>query len=359
MKRATMSDVARRAGVSPMTVSRALKPGSPVSPETRARIETAAAELGYILDARAAALSSLRSGFAAVIVPSLNNSNFADTVRGLTEALDGSGLELLIGYTDYDTVREEKVAEAMLRRRPEVMILTGGTHSQRCRELVSRSGVPVIEIWDLPKEPLGHVVGFSNAETSAEMVYHLAQTGYRRLGFIGGDTQRDPRGAERRRGFLEVVRQLGLPEPAMSDAGQPPITPREGARAFRDLWERWPGVEAVLCVSDLSAFGALTEAQRMGLRVPDDLALAGFGAFDISEVCNPRITTTAVGALTIGQRAGGLALDAIRGELAEPALIRVPVQVLHRESTAGTALPRGTTPTLRGQARSPARDRTA
>ncbi|MEM8663912.1 MAG: substrate-binding domain-containing protein, partial [Pseudomonadota bacterium] len=207
------------------------------------------------------------------------------------------------------------------------------THTARCRELLASSGLPVIETWDTPLDPLGHVVGFSNGDTSAAMVAHLADSGYRQLGFIGGDAERDPRGAARRRGFEEAVRAHALPEPALVNAGAPPITVREGANAFRRLYERWPHVEAVLCVSDLSAFGALSEAQRMGLRVPDDLAVAGFGAFDIGDVCNPRLTTTDVGALEIGRRAGALALSAIRGEAREAAHINVPFHILHREST--------------------------
>lgn len=330
-----MSDVARRAGVSTMTVSRALKAGSPVSAATRARIETAARELGYILDARAAALSSRRSGFVAMVVPSLNNSNFADAVRGATEALDGSGLQLLLGYTDYDMAREEIAVEAMLRRRPEGIILTGGAHTARCRELLGRAELPVVETWDMPADPLMHVVGFSNAEACGEMVRHLAEAGYRRLAFIGGDASRDTRGADRRRGFERAVRELGLPEPLLVDAGPPPITVREGAAAFRRLREASPEVEAVLCVSDLSAFGALSEAQRMGLRVPQDVAIAGFGAFDIAEVCNPRLTTTDVGAIEIGRRAAQVVLDAVGGRIADAASIRMPVRVLRRESTAG------------------------
>ncbi|MEX0828392.1 MAG: LacI family DNA-binding transcriptional regulator, partial [Haliea sp.] len=162
--RPTMADVARRAGVSTMTVSRALKPDGVVSQDVRAKIIAVAEELGYVLDMSAGSLSSKKTGFVAGIVPSLNNSNFSDTARGITDGLAESGLQLLLGYTEYSMVQEEKLIELMLRRRPEGMILTGGHHTDRARRLLMGAGIPIIETWDLPADPIDRVVGFSNSE---------------------------------------------------------------------------------------------------------------------------------------------------------------------------------------------------
>ncbi|MEM6761714.1 MAG: LacI family DNA-binding transcriptional regulator [Pseudomonadota bacterium] len=330
----TMGDVAQRAGVTTMTVSRALRPGSPVSKETRARIIEAANALGYVLDARAAALSSQRTGFVAVIVPSLNNSNFADTVRGLSEGLGGSGFQLLIGYTDYDVAEEERTVELMLRRRPEALVLTGGVHTERCRTLLRAAALPVVETWDLPEEPLGHVVGFSNATASQIMMRHLYGEGFRRVAFIGGDSSRDTRGLDRRRGYEEAVAALGIGPPRLIEAGPPPVSVRDGAASFKRLMANWPDTDAVLCVSDLSAFGAMSEALRLGLNVPGDVAFAGFGAFDIAEVCYPRMTTTDVGARAIGQEAARVVLGAMaKPAPKEAARVEVNIDLLVREST--------------------------
>lgn len=332
----TMADVARRSGVSPMTVSRALKPGSAVSDETRARIRQAADELGYILDARAAALSSLRSGFVAAVVPSLNNSNFADTLRGLTEAIGPTGMQLLLGYTDYDVAEEERTVETLLQRRPEALVLTGGVHTPRCRAMIAAADLPVVETWDLPAAPLGHVVGFSNAAAAEAMVHHLHDQGYRRLCFLGGDETRDTRGADRRRGFVRAVGSLGLGAPRLVAAGPPPISMREGAAAFRRLMAEWPDTDAVLGVSDLSAFGAMSEALRMGLRVPGDIAFAGFGAFDISETCHPRLTTTEVDALGIGREAGRIIVASLSAKSdGASQQYRTTPRIVARESTQG------------------------
>ena len=260
-----------------MTVSRALRPNTSVSEATRDRIRTAAAELGYVLDVTAAALSSRRSGFVAMTIPSINNANFADTARGLTEGLQDSGLELLLGYTNYDTAEEERLVETFLRRRPEALVVTGGAHTERCRALLADCGVPVIETWDLPATPVNHVVGFSNAAAGAAIAHHLVEKGYRRIGFIGGDSSRDTRGSDRRRGFLAALNDLGVAGDRLMTSGAPPVTMREGSEAMTRLLERWPDTQAVMCVSDLSAFGAMSALLRSGSKVPEDVAVAGFG----------------------------------------------------------------------------------
>ena len=318
----TMSDVARLAGVSAMTVSRALRPGGPISDETRRRILEAADELGYVLDSVAAGLSSGRTGFVAVTIPSINNSNFADTVRGLTDGLAADNLQVLLGYTNYDTEIEEQLLEQFLRRRPEAVVVTGGSHTDRCRRLLALAEITVVETWDLPKNPIDEVVGFSNAEAAKLLVRHLHEQGFRRLGFIGGDTTRDSRGLDRRRGFIAGMEELGLEADCLVAAGTPPITMREGAAAMRTLLSSRPDVEAVMCVSDLSAFGAMTECQRAGLRVPEDIAIAGFGAYDLAEHSTPPITTVDVSAYEIGR----LTADRI--------LQRLDLQ--HTDTAAGT-----------------------
>ncbi len=333
---ATMSDVARRAGVSTMTVSRALRDGASIAGETRDRIMQAVEELGYVLDQSAGSLSSKRTGFVAALIPSINNSNFADTARGLTDALKGSGLQLLLGYTDYSIEKEEELIEAMLRRRPEAIVVTGGKHTARGRKLLENAGIPVIESWDLPARPVRHVVGFSNAEAVEALVKRLHERGYRRIAFIGGTSNRDTRGADRRLGYERAMAALGLMEMRVISFGTPPISMRQGGEAIVRLVEQWPEVEAAICVSDLSAFGALTECQRRGWPVPGRIAIAGFGDFEISSCSHPAITTVGVNCYDIGQKTGDLLLRAIEGERAGKPLaaetIRTGYAVITRES---------------------------
>lgn len=332
-KAPTMADVARLAGVSSMTVSRALRADAPASAATRRKIQEAADELGYVLNSTAAGLSSRKTGFIAVTIPSINNSNFADTVRGLTEGLKDVNLEVLLGYTDYDMNAEEKLIESMLRRRPEALVVTGGSHTGRARRLMANAGIPVVEMWDLPENPIGHVVGFSNRETSQAMCRRLYEKGYRRIGYIGGASSRDTRGADRRRGYEEAMRELGC-EPRVTAFGDPPITMRQGGGALAQMLERWPDIDAVICVSDLSAFGALCECQRRGLRVPQDIAIAGFGNYDVADCAVPSLTTVEVHAEQIGRRAADLVLERLYGENSDPAPVTslMDFEIIERES---------------------------
>ncbi len=310
----TMQDVARRAGVSSMTVSRALRDGASIATDTRRKIMAAVEELGYVLDQSAGSLSSKRTGFVAAIIPSINNSNFADTARGLTDALEGAGLQLLMGYADYSIEKEEALIEAMLRRRPEAIVVTGGKHTDRGRKLLEQSGIPVIETWDMPPKPVRHVVGFSNADAAAALVKYLHNKGYRKIAFIGGTTNRDTRGADRRAGYEAAMNALGLEERRVISFGTPPISMKQGGEAIVRLIEQWPEVEAAICVSDLSAFGALVECQRRNWPVPQRIALAGFGDFEISSCSHPTLTTVGVNCYDIGNQTGMLLLQAIDGE---------------------------------------------
>ena len=335
-KPSTMADVARLAGVSPMTVSRALRPNAPASETTRKKILEAADQLGYVLDSSAAGLSSRKTGFVAAIIPSINNGNFANTVRGLTEGLRESGLQVLLGFTDYDIKEEERLTEAFLRRRPQAIVVTGGVHTERCRRYLAASGVPVIEIWDLPTSPIEHVVGFSNARLGRLMARHLHDKGYKKIGFIGGNTNRDSRGADRRRGFEEALESLGLETKRLWVSDDPIINMQQGAEAMNGLLDQYPDTDAVMCVSDISAFGAMMTCIRRGLKVPEDIAIAGSGAYDISASAYPSITTLDVGDYTIGIEAAKVIVDSLFSESAdkkEPQRVEIPMTLIEREST--------------------------
>lgn len=318
-----------------MTVSRAFKLHSVVSEETRQRILSTAETMGYVFDSMAANLRSQRSGFVAVTIPSLNNANFADTVRGLSDGLRDADLEVLLGYSNYDIREEERLIEQLLRRRPEAIVVTGGRHTEKARRLLHNSGIPVIETWDLPSQPIGHVVGFSNAATMDALIEHLVSRGYERIGFIGGDTDGDTRGADRRRGFVRALERRGMDASRLIGAGQPPISMREGAVAMGRLLDDSPDTQAVICVSDLSAFGALTECMRRGVGVPDGIAIAGFGAFEISTISVPTITTIDPRPAEIGRRTAELIIDLLRSNREEsgPILVRIEPQVSIGQST--------------------------
>ncbi|MEO1307593.1 MAG: LacI family DNA-binding transcriptional regulator [Pseudomonadota bacterium] len=162
-----MRDVAQAAGVSRMTVSRALRKDSPVSHETRERILKVVRDMNYVPDQMAGSLTTRKSGFVAVLVPSLNNLHFAETVQSLTEHLEAVDRQILLGHTDYSATHEEELVETMLRRRPEAMLLSYDGHSDRTRTLLQEAQIPVVELWERPENPIGHTIGFSNRLAAA------------------------------------------------------------------------------------------------------------------------------------------------------------------------------------------------
>ncbi len=328
----TMADIARVTGVSPMTVSRAFKSDSLISPETRDAILKAADDLGYVFDSTASSLRSQKTDFVAVTIPSINNANFADTVGGLSEVLAARSMQILLGYTNYDMQEEERLIEQLLRRKPQAIVVTGGKHTPRARRLLENAHIPVIETWDAPTDPIGHFVGFSNAQAVRGMVDHLVEVGYRKIAFIGGDAGRDTRGSDRRLGFIEAMTAHGLDASRLIAAGTPPISMREGANAMARLLHDLPDTEAVICVSDLSAFGALTECQRRGISVPERIAIGGFGDYEIGGISVPTLTTINARAREIGLSTGQLILDILDAS-GDVGHIRIDPQLIVREST--------------------------
>jgi LacI family gluconate utilization system Gnt-I transcriptional repressor len=331
----TMTDVARQAGVSAMTVSRALKNDAQVSLPTREKILRAVNELGYVLDQAAGSLSSRKTGFIATLIPSINNSNFSDTARGITDELARTDLQLLLGYTDYSEDSEEKLIEAMLRRRPEGVILTGGVHTPHTRHMLSSAGIPVIETWDLPPEPIDQVVGFSNEEAMRLLITTLAAKGYRKFGYVGGTTTRDSRGEQRRKGFMRALDELGFAPGRIVSWGVPPISIEHGGPAIVTLLERWPDTEVVAFVSDLPAFGALMECQRRNIHVPEQVAIAGFGDYEVGAFSHPRITTVNVDCHGIGRLAVRRLIELLQagGRNRHDEIILTSFRVVEREST--------------------------
>lgn len=331
-KRPTMADVARVAGVSAMTVSRAFKNDGSVNNETRDQVVKVARKLGYVFNATASSLRMQKTDFIAVIIPSLDNANFSDTVSGLSGVLSPHGIQALLGYTNYDIDEEERLIEQLLRRRPLALVVTGGKHTKRAAQLLKNSDIPIIEIWDCPARPIGYYVGFSNAQAIETLVRHFADVGYKRIAFMGGDSIGDRRGHDRRLGFIEAMASCGLDGSRLVDTGIPPISMSDGARAMARLLADYPDTDAVIGVSDLCAFGAITECQRRGIEIGQQIAIAGFGNYQISNICIPRLTTIDVQAREIGVLTGRLLLD-LFDQKPNVKNIKITPQLIIRESS--------------------------
>src|SRR5437588_6355902 len=206
----TLSAVAKLAGVSSITVSRVLRLPNLVAPETRDRVEAAMRELGYVPNQLAGALASARTRSVGVLMLTVANSIFADTVQGLSDELEPLGYAVILAQSRYDAAREDRMLTALLSRRPEALIMVGSPATADGARLLRRAGIPTVETWDLPAAPIDAVAGFDNYAAGVAVARHLVAQGRQNLAFIGGD---DPRATRRWHGFDDTARAAGLKAP--------------------------------------------------------------------------------------------------------------------------------------------------
>ncbi|MFX4220735.1 MAG: LacI family DNA-binding transcriptional regulator [Thalassobaculum sp.] len=328
----TMGDVAERAGVSKITVSRVLRSPEKVRGETRERVQAAIDALGYVPDEAAGGLSSRRSRIVGAVISTLAGSTFASTVDGLGARLRRHGHQLLLAGTDYSSAKEADAVAAILGRRPDGLVLTSTTHTDGTRSILKASRVPVVEIWELPADPIGYAVGFSNRDAGRAMALHLLATGRHRPAFVGTAGEGDRRGRLRYEGFAEGLGEAGIAEARAAAPSADSHTVR-GARGLAAVLERWPDTDAIFCASDALALGALSEAKRRGLRVPDDIAIAGFGDFEFAGESGLGLTTVRIPGSQIGEAAAQLILDVNAGTPPDRRTIDVGFEVVARSTT--------------------------
>ena len=314
--RVTLADVAAAAGVSAMTVSRALNGTRAVAPELAARVRDAADRLGYVPDPAARALASSRSAQVALLVPLLSNTLFVDLLEAVHQTLLPAGFQTLIGVTHYDPAEEEALLRGQLLHRPAGLLVTGLERGDAARELIARSGVPCVHLMERDPAPAPgrYSVGFSQQDAAAAMTRHLLARGHRRIAFAAA--QLDPRTLQRAEGFRAQLRQAGLvpaaellwPEPSSIARGAPLV------EALRRPAGGGPAPEAIFFCNDDLAQGALLAALRLGVRVPEDVAVAGFNDLNGSDQMVPPLTTVRTPRAGIGRAAAQLLLRLIREE---------------------------------------------
>jgi len=325
-------DVARLAGVSIMTVSRALRAPGKVAPATLARVQDAMAATGYVPNLVAGTLAGGSSRVVAAIVPSIQNSLFASTIQGLQEALRAEGYALMLGDSGYSQRDEEGLVRSFLGQRPAGLVLHATTHTEGVRDMLARAGIPVVETGNLTARPLDMAASYSNAAAARAMTLHLAGRGYRRIAFVSLPLAMTERARERRRGYRAGLRACGLlEEPAwVLEAGQGFAS---GAEAVRHLMDLPDPPDAAFFAGDVLALGALLECQRQGWAVPERLAIAGFDDHEIATQVLPALTVLRVPRDVLGRQAAAMILQRLRGEASRGARFDCGFEVIQRGST--------------------------
>lgn len=327
-----MKEVARLAGVSPMTVSRALSTPHLVKPETLEQIQAVVRAVGYVPNRVAGSLSSRRTSLVGLIVPSLRNALYAETIQGISDVLQRHGLHLMISDCGYSLEREEALISTYLAQRPCGLILHNTVHTDAARQLLQDAGVPCVETGNLPQHPVDMAVSYSNRAAGRAMAEHLLSRGYRRFGFASLPIGDNERLRERRDGFFDGLRAAGIViDPAMVlEVGE---GLQNGSLALATLLRRDASVQALFLAGDVLAAGAILECARRGLRVPQDIAIAGSDDNDLMQQTVPPITTVRFPRYRIGIRSAELIVSRLEHEAALPVKEDLGFEVVPRGST--------------------------
>jgi LacI family gluconate utilization system Gnt-I transcriptional repressor len=301
----TLRDVSEASGVSEMTVSRVLRNRGDVSAATREKVLTAAKTLGYVPNKIAGGLASQRVNLVAVVIPSLSNLVFPDVLGGISAELDDTGLQPVIGVTNYSPAREEMVLYDMLSWRPSGVILAGLEHSKAARAMLQNSGLPVVEIMDVDGEGIDTLVGISHIRAGREMADRILAAGYRRIGFVGTHMPEDHRARKRLLGFEEGLAAAGVQLEAR-EYYQGGSSLLKGRELTERILTRAPDLDFLYFSNDMIGAGGLLHCIDRGYDVPGRLGLAGFNGVDLLDGLPMRLATTDARRVDVGRRAARL-----------------------------------------------------
>jgi LacI family gluconate utilization system Gnt-I transcriptional repressor len=329
--RVTLQDVAAAAGVSPITASRALRGLSSVAPELVARVNEAVAQLGYVPDPAARALASSRSTQVAVLVPMLSNTLFVDLLEAVHRTLFPAGYQTLIGVTHYDPQEEEQLLRSYLTHRPAGLLVTGFDRTEASRQLIAASGLPCVHLMETTDAPGVYCVGFSQNEAGAAITEHLLGRGRKRIAFVAA--QLDPRTLQRAEGYRRALRTAGLYDARLELLSPERSSIALGAQLLDELLKTRKDIDAVFFCNDDLAQGGLLAAHRLGVKVPEQLSVAGFNDLAGSDQMLPPLTTVHTPRFEVGEAGANMLLKLMRGETPPASSVRLGYDVVVRASS--------------------------
>lgn len=319
-----IEDVARAAGVSIMSVSRAMRGVEGVSEATRDRITGIAAQMGYVPNRLAGSLAQATSSLVCISVPTLFDAVFAEIVAGMRETLLHAGLETIIETSDYDPDREASWVERMITWSPAALVLSGVDHTEDVRERLRSAEITVMELWDVTESPIDLCVGLDHRDAGLQMGQHLIDQGYRNPAYIGITKGRDPRAEKRMQGVADAFGKNGMDLNVIRTEAAPSFEAGyDGVMRALALPSR-PDVFYFL--NDHLAVGGLMACDTAGLEVPGEMGIAGFNGLNINNVLPRRLTTSITPRALMGKTAARMLVAALRGVRTEHK-ITMPVTI--------------------------------
>lgn len=336
MLRISIRDVALQADVSPATASRVLSGSAhPVRHETRLRVLEAAAELDFNPNMIARGLVTTRTHVLGVVVHDVSDPYFGEVVRGLEDAANLRDHRVFVCSSDRDPDRELAYVRALIGHRVDAIVFAGGaiedrsyrTQLRRLLEGFRSLGGVVVTV--APHTLRAPSVTVDNTAGARDMTTHLLDLGHRRIAFVAGP-ERLRTSHLRLAGYREGLTDAGVTsDPALVEAGG--FTTEGGAKAAATLLDRTPDLTAIFAANDVMAFGVLHELASRGLRVPDDVSVAGFDDISMARFALPPLSTVRVPMTELGQQGAHLVFEALSGRRVRSQ--RLPTEIVTRAST--------------------------
>lgn len=306
-------DVAKAAGVSSATVSRAFNSPEKLRPEVYARVMEAVDTLGYTLNNAARALRSRRTRICGAILPTLNHAIYAAETNAVEERLGEEGYTLLVATSEYDVAREFSQAKMLVERGAEGLVLVGDVHDPRLYDLLRLRGVPFVNTYVFNPDSGHPCVGFDNYRAMAKIVEYLVRLGHEKFGLITGLAKDNDRVQERLKGIHDTLKANGL-SVTSDQIIEKPYSLTAGYEAMRMLANAKVSPTAVVCFSDILAIGAIAYCADLSLVVPDDVSIVGFDNLAFSAYIRPPLTTLEIPAKEMGKLAAEYLMKRIEGE---------------------------------------------
>lgn len=314
--RSSARDVARLAGVSTATVSRALNLPDRVDPLTRERVRDAVDKLRYVPHGVASALRSQRTRMIGAVVPSFDYALYARTTSALQRALDERGYSLVLAAHHYDLATEVRVTEQLIRHGVDAFAFVGADHDGALYRLLDNYGRPYVLTWGLDRSRQHPTIGFDNAAATRAVARHLVMLGHTRFGLISAPTEGNDRARERGAGVREALAAQGLAlDEGLVRYG--PIALASGAQAMNELLRLPERPTAVVATNDVFAVGAMMACRAAGVRVPEDVSITGVDDTDLGATQTPPLTSVRTPIVQIGDAAARQLVARLEGLPAE------------------------------------------
>jgi LacI family transcriptional regulator len=329
-----VKDVARLAGASTATVSRALNTPDLVSPQMLDKVLRAAQALNWVPNGAAKALASKRSNTIGILIPTLAHQKFSTLIESMQRVLGKAQYTLILGCDDYSPELRVEQARKMVEQGIECLVLVGEAHPAALMNLLRSQTIPHVITYTSGRDPVNTCVGFNNYEASMRITNHLLDLGHKKFAMLAHMDSENDRIQQRVEAVKDALAGVGLgirPEMLVRVMGRQVASARAGFRKLMEQRDFHP--TAIVCTNDYIAMGAVFEAHAMGICIPSEISIVGFDDIDTSAHLSPALTTIRVPAEIMGEEVARYIIKSVRGDPPQPS-ITLTAELIVRASTA-------------------------